>query len=517
MKTHTYYFKAFRISMLLSICSIGFTACNDFLEIKIQDSVTAETYYNTVDQMEKALVAAYAPLGNTGMYKQSLGVVLDLASDDAYTAEGRWQGYMNFNIANDNADLFDRGFKVAEGTEIIGGQGIYNSIYEGIMRSNLVLHHLPMSEAKDELRIEGEARFLRALYYHHIVHLWAEAAWVTDANFQENAHDFVPTTDIANQIAEDLQTIVDEDLLPWAGTDDQLSGRASMDAALALLARHWLYHQEPDKAKPLLEAVIANGYHQLIPVEDIWTVAGDNSTENLFEVQFSDEVGGHNPYFDDNKSAAEITMRNAYVGPKQTGAWQNIFPIANLVDEYETGDLRKTHFILSNGDTIPFEDGLSYKATNAFPYGILKGIKSGASAQATLGSGEFTENFPIIRYADVLLMYAETLIASNPSQAQDLIDQVRARAFGYATTADLRADNLGVSNYMAAEGLSLLEALKHERRMEFCFEGLRYFDLVRWGDCASNAILQEKGWSEAKTRYYPIPLEDLNYNDSFGN
>ncbi|GJM64317.1 RagB/SusD family nutrient uptake outer membrane protein [Persicobacter diffluens] len=504
--------KKYSLGIILSLTAFS---CNSFLDVEVIDTVSPDTYYKTTEQMEKAVVAAYSPLNNFGLYRQFYGVVSDIGTDDLTTLEGRFQGYMTYNIDNTDKVLFDRGFLVTNDTEMIGGGGIYNSLYEGIMRCNIVLEKLPASDATGKEQMEGEVRFLRALYYQHIVNLWSEGVLVTEENYGSQSHPFISTDEIVPFIEQDLKTIIEDKLLPWSDESGFATGRASMEATKALLARHYLYEKQVAKAEPLLREVINRGNYSLIPVDLIWTIEGDNSEEGIFEVQIDDSYGGGNIYFDDNKNSACVSIRNTFIGPTTTSAYQNIIPTKDLVQEFEEGDLRKKNFILSDGDSIPYAEGTVYKGSATYPYCVLKGIKSGAQANPVIGSGQQTENFPIIRYTDVLLMHAETVVDSDPQTAMEEINQVRARAFGYSSVQELTDNGKDVASYMTATGKSLMEVIKHERRVEFCFEGLRYFDLVRWGDAASNAIMLDKGWSPALAKHYPIPLEDINFNNSF--
>jgi hypothetical protein len=98
----------------------------------------------------------------------------------------------------------------------------------------------------------------------------------------------------------------------------------------------------------------------------------------------------------------------------------------------------------------------------------------------------------------------------------DYIDRVRVRAFGLESIQELRSAGLGIQQYASGKGISLFEAIKHERRVELCFEGHRYSDLTRWGDLSSNPIIIDRGWSAEKT-YYPLSREDIDLSSLFGN
>lgn len=492
-------------SFLVMILLAGAGCSEDFLEIPALDAVSSETYYQTEDQIRRALNGAYSPLGNRGMYGWWLSSIRDVLTDDAETLEQNIINHFFFNINNTDIRLFNR----------TNGDGLWNSLYMGILRSNLIIARTPDSKiasAQVKGQLIGEAKFLRALYYFHLVNFWNKGPLLLEDNF--NSFDLA-TSDadaIYAAIEKDLDDIIQGGLLPWTynGSEGQEPGRAAMGAAQSLRAKVHLYRGQYAQAAALFKQVIDQNVYQLIPLEQVFTLAGDNGPESVFEVQFNFRGAGFNPYFDDGVNAAESTLRNIMLHPNQAGAWENVFPAPAFVNTFEPGDRRKQYFIIQPGDTIPTTNLIYDPALNKGNFAIRKGVNSGY-ATWTPQNGVADENFPIIRYADVLLMYAESLIQSNGNleEAKNAIDQVRTRAFGYASIAELRAAGRGVDSYMQANGATLLQALKHERRVELCYEGHRYLDLLRWGDLPSNTVLVNRGWAPEKT-YYPIPQEDID-------
>jgi hypothetical protein len=301
--------------------------------------------------------------------------------------------------------------------------------------------------------------------------------------------------------------------ISYNGSVGQENGRVTKGAVLSLLGKSLLYQNRFDEAIPVFEEVFSNNAYNLIDVENIWTVAGDNSSESVFEVQFANANAGINPFFDDGVQAAEVTLRNQTIAPNQYNGWENAWPSQDLIDQYEPGDLRRENFIIIENEFFPNQAEAFNPADNLGFSAIRKGLNSGWSTGTPNGTGE--ENFPIIRYADVLLLYAESLIRGGGSTttAENLIDTVRARAFGMDINA-LRSANMGITDYASNNGISLFEALKQERRKELCFEGHRFLDLVRWDDAAANGVLLDRGYDNSK-RYYPLSREDLDLSELF--
>jgi len=482
------------------------TSCSkDFLEITPVDAILAENYYQTEDQIRKALNAAYSPLGNRGMYGWWLSPIREVLSDDVNSLE---QGIINhhfFNVTNTDRQLFNRK----------DGDGLWNSLFMGILRCNLVIIHAPTAtivNSANRAQMIGEAKFLRAMYYWHLVAFWNQGPLLLEEN--HNVTDIVTSdrNQLYSAIERDLIDIIDGEMVPWTydGSPGKELGRVTMGAVKSLLGKVYLYNERLAEAGQLFQDVIDRNVYGLLPIENVYTLAGDNGIESVFEVQFNYQGAGFNPFFDDGINASESTLRNQMLAPNQVGGWENLWPSKNLVDLYDSEDPRRSLFIIFPGDTIPGTQIAYDPARNKGNYAIRKGVNSGYSAWDPRG-GVADENFPLIRYADILLMRAECLIRlnSDTQQAQDLIDMVRARAYRSNSISELRSAGKGIAQVMSDRNIDLFEALKLERRLELSFEGHRYLDLMRWGEVAGNEILLSRGWAESKA-FYPIPQEDLD-------
>lgn len=299
-----------------------------------------------------------------------------------------------------------------------------------------------------------------------------------------------PIADVDAQIIKDLEFAAANLPLSWPA----YPGRATSGFANSILAKLYLTQGNWAKALEKAEVVINSGQYTLFnSYETLFKEQGDNCSEAIFEVQFlrQDAVNYANNYFESQ-------------GVRGTGAWDlgwgfNV-PTTNLVNAYETGDPRKNSTILFTGQ----DDGYG----NVVPMtgsGILywnKKAYSTPSYRTQQGSPKnFWFNVKIIRYADVILMAAEASYRlGNLTKAADYVNQIRLRA---------RGNNAGILPDVPADA-NLLNAIKHERRIELAMEGERFYDLVRWGDAST--VLGPLGY-QPKNAYYPIPQTAIDQSN----
>lgn len=301
-----------------------------------------------------------------------------------------------------------------------------------------------------------------------------------------------------NTVAEvDAQIISD---LEYAALHLPLSwpaypGRATKGFANSLLAKLYLYQGDWKKALAKSEEVINSGQYNLMSsYETLFTKAGNNSRETVFEVQFL--VVGRN-YYSNNYFESQ--------GVRGTGAWDlgwgfNV-PTTNLINAYEANDPRKAATILYSGQSdgigigsiLPASPPLDQLYWNKKAYTLPDERKDFGENK------NHWENVKIMRYADVLLIAAEAANEDgNSGLAATYLEQVRKRARG-ANNAILPIRSGGQS--------TMRTYIKQERRIEFAMEGERFYDLVRWGD--AGATLGGKGY-QTKHQYYPIPQIAIN-------
>ena len=333
--------------------------------------------------------------------------------------------------------------------------GIWTSLYEGINIANNVIAKVPdmvdMTEAEKNQAL-GELYFIRALDHFNLVNLFGDVPLKISPTVGTSALDVprAPREDVYQQIIDDL--LFAEQHLSASGP----KVRASKYAATALLSRVYLYHGDYALAAEKATSVIDNGGYTLPDYSEVFT---DGSAESIFEIDFTD--------LNRNRIAE-------YNFPKALNGRREVAPSADLLDAYETDDERYTA-------TIAFEGALAYP----IKYDDL-----------SIGA----DNVIVLRLAEMYLIRAEAQarLSEDITAIQDDINMVRARA--------------GLPDTGASDYNELLLAIEQERRIEFAFEGHRWFDLVRTGRAVDVLV----NVNSVNQTLFPIPLEEILTNKSPG-
>lgn len=480
--------------------SMGLFSCSDsYLDTESKTNLTDGSFYKTVADMEMALIGCYDGYqrttsdGGVAHY-----VTSELLSDNCFGGTGNTDGR-----AYQALDRFDI-------TQSPSDNNIFNqtwiSYYAGIFRCNTLLTKMEASDWSDQAatvnRIAGEARFIRALLYFDLVRLFERVPLLT-APTTDNVPQADPT-DTYKLIVEDLKFAaanIPADAYPKAKASEN-DGRVTCFAAKALLARVYLfytgYYAKDDlgvtKAEVLagLEDIVDSGEFDLLPTyKEMWPAAsyipnaddnkldksgyaGAGNVEVIFAEKFNN-TSDYNGMVDGNRWLVMLGMRNTNWSPYGKG-WGACTVNPKLVNAFAANDQRKTASIIdiakegieAKYDKKDQREYTGYSNKKYTPTALPDGTSD------TGGDNDFQisqdQDYIIIRYADVLLMAAE--LGSN--NAQNYYDQVRKRA-GLATKT------VSQTNIM------------EERRFEFAFEGLRYWDLLRQGlDVAASTIAQSQ-------------------------
>ncbi|MGQ1889550.1 RagB/SusD family nutrient uptake outer membrane protein [Thermophagus sp. OGC60D27] len=470
---------------------LGLVACGeDFLTKAPLDSINTGNFFETEDDAIYAINGAYQPLQWPKLYNMRMWTTDIMAGNSIVGAGGGDDGRETQDLANfvttaDNPGVLD----------------LYRGPSPGILRCNTVIKNVPGMEIDETLknRIVGEAKFLRAHYYFIMVRFFGDVPLILEP--QEPGDDLRPFRDdkalVYQQIIADLGDA--KKVLPTKSEySDADMGRATKGAAAGLLAKVYLSLGEWQNVVDLCEEVAALGYELNDNYADNFSVNTENSKESLFEVQY---VGGAGEDFWANENQA--SWLSTFTGPRNSGmvagGWGWNQPTQEFVDAYEDGDLRKDVTVLYDG--CPQFDGMEYDPSYSVTgYNLRKFLVSKSIADAYDNS---PLNFPVLRYADVLLMKAEALNElGRTTEAEAPLNEVRNRA--------------GLDD--VASGLSkeaFREIVLHERRMELAFEGQRWFDLIRvdngqWG----LQFLQSIGRVNATEKHLllPIPQKEIDAN-----
>jgi len=456
--------------------------CDSILNPEPVGQVVIDNVYQDVDGTISGLNAAYAPMASGGAYNRAIPELVDLASDDTWTYRSEDQ---------------PKRFATDESNSLV--QDLWDALFEGVARSNVVLAQVPGVEfpgdqASLKNAILGQARFLRALYYFHLVRFYGGVPLFTEpvSSPKEAAVSKAPTEEVYAQIEQDLTE--SSEMLPKKseldGSRGLEEGRATSGAANALLAKAYLTQEKwTDAARAAKEVIDSGEYDLFSSYGDNFQGKNENGPESVLEVQYSSAGGPtgarHNVLF----GPPELVRGN---GRQRLIATDNSrefdYPGDNplgIVQDFEEGDARK-EVAMSNYGLPDFFNPASEKPRF---YLVNKYFVGDAYSP-----GNSPVNYPVLRYAEVLLIRAEALNERGQStEAAALANQVRSRA------------GLGpVSEGSASDQETLRKAIWKERRVELSFESKRFFDLNRTGRLAERMAAQGIEIDSAKIVEHPI-------------
>lgn len=489
-----------RYSLLYgTIATVLMSGCSKFLDKEPLDAISSATYWQTEDDAINGINGAYQPLQWAKLYNMRMWTSDIWAGNSLTGAGGGTDGIETTQIAN-----------FITNTSNAAALDVWRGPSPGILRCNLVLANVPKMNIDANLknRILGEAHFLRGLYYFILVRLFGDVPLVTEpVDASSNLRPArTSKTIVYDTIVSDL--VQASTLLPnkssYSGSD---IGRASTGSALGLLAKVYLTLGDFQNTVKYCEAVMQLGYTLNADYSANFNPTTKNSNESLFEIQYSGAIK-YDFWSNENQSS----WTSVFMGPRNENfvagggyGWNQ--PTAEFASSYEVGDVRKDKTILYAG--CPDFDGNVYKASySGTGYNVRKFLLPSSISAAYNTSAE---NFPVLRYADVLLMYAEALNEiGRTSDAQALATDINTG--GPLNRVRLRA---GLPNVTGLSQADLREKIYHERRMELAFEGQRWFDLVRInsGKYALD-FLHSIGKTNATSKYLllPIPQQERDAN-----
>jgi hypothetical protein len=446
-----------KILYLLTGMAITMASCKkSFLTLEPESTATSISFYKTTADLSNAVTASYAPLQGGSMYQANFMVMMELRGDNIEDQNPGAEAGRQFNI--------DRFLAGADNTVFADS---YNILYNAIGRCNNALAHLDVvTDAGLKSQYEGELRFLRALHYFNLVRFWGNVPLVLQPTTTQEAQNIPrsPMEAVYAAIEDDLAKAAA--LLPATYPAADLS-RASAGAAKGLLSKVYLTEKKYQQAVTILKELIpvgSNPYkYSLLPnIADVFNVNNKLNAEVLFAVHYEKTIAnqGH---------GVAAYLNRPVIDP-------------NLLAAYETADTRR--------------DLLNVQVLDANTSPIKKYYDTFDPTNKTVGN-----DYIILRYADVLLMYAEALneLAYNGDANSDnfkYLNMVRSRAKASPFTPALL-------NSQEAFRTAVLK----ERRLELPFEFSRWFDLVRTGTAIQ--ALQNNGLTKITIQQfnylYPIP------------
>ena len=445
-----------KILVLASLATLLMTSCGDsFFDLEPASSVTIDKVYKTASDYNVAVIGCYAKLqSQVNFYTECCEYRSDNLSLGAPTAG-----------TQDRYDIDHFTEKPSNGILSSYWANFNNNIY----RCNLILDQIDGANFAENLKkqYKGEAMFIRALNYFNMYRIWGGVPATKHVVSAAEALKVARYSDeqMFDLIAGDLKEIVDNNYLPETYSSADM-GRATSGAAKALLGKVYLTFHKWTEAKDILSQLI--GKYQLVsPIAQVFNVDNKNNNEIIFAVHFNKEIEGEGHSYWYN-------LTNASDDTNQTSSLLNTFP---------TGDTRK--------------DLITYVQVEKNVRLMNKFYDTKSPTFKTVGNDQI-----LLRYADVLLMYAEALNeiqydASEGSLALKYLNAVRQRA--------------GISN-LTAKQLPTQEKFRKgilvERQREFPYEGQRWFDLVRMGFAKS--VMAENGVEIKDYQLlFPIPQQEI--------
>jgi len=480
MKNLKIIFNLFALLFVLS-CS------DDFVEVDSEDQ-NSETFFNTEEDYQLALVAAYDYLQSTAKFYQ----FAEIASDN--TLCGGESATDSFYVQ-----------QIDDMTHSAVGQGdgglrtMWQWMYEAVNRCNYIMEFQDNIDFSNKTSVIAQTRFLRAYYNFILVKWWGDVPMLVDKRIQfgdQFAIDRTPKEEVYALIEDDL--IFAAANLPYVQSQ---TGRVTKGAAQGMLGKVYLYQDKFDEAATVLEELINNGPHRLltsIEYPNMFERDFENNIESVFEVQYSDVDGGSYSCF----QCLEGNYSVYFNGPRGFVDSEGIFdsgysfnvPVQEVVDVFEPGDLRYEYSILDINQYIVDYPESSWSGDGYEQTGYFNRKYIARLGDLNIGDAALTnpDNYRALRFADVLLMAAEALNRGNISdtRAQDYLNQVRNRA---------------MLPSVSTTGSNLTNDIYKERRVELVGEGHRFFDLVRTGKAAQEI----DGFVSGKHELFPIPIEEI--------
>lgn len=489
-----------------------FTGCDKFLQENPTDFVAPSNYYRNEKEVLSALSGVYDILGKSATYGRYLFFEMDMSD----------QGY--FALSSNTQDIALYNYDIGD-TKLLN---TWSSLYDGINRANMLLENIDKAEMSDASKevYRGEALFLRAYYYFVLTSNWGAVPLRLQSTKTPGEVDMAPATlsEIYRQIIQDMETAADKvaDVASYPH-----AGRLSKSAVWGVLARVNLKmagaplkdETRYAEAKKWAGKVIALGFHRLNP--DYTQVFKNHSEkvydlkESIWEVEFSylsgsqyeeGSVGSINGI-----GTANTVIGYSYGAQKIMKPYYDLFKIGDERRDWNSNDYYY--------ETSPSINRIYYTGSAAAIYYNRCAAKWRREFEKSpvKSTNTSTINFPLLRYADVLLMYAEAdnaLPGQRSPEADQYVNEVRRRAYGKLkpaatdiTAADLPAD---------LDELDFQVAIQQERSMEMGFEGIRRHDLIRWGIFVQTmkGLLPYKASANASYQYGFRTAENITERDT---
>lgn len=477
-------------------------------------NITDKNYYQTETDAEGAVNAIYETVGigsvtaytgegnaNTpygGVFFNNFWIIQDLFADNALHDNWLYANYDNFSL--DETDGKDK--------------ELWYSIYRSINTANVAIERIPAidMDARKRNHLVGEARFWRGLLYGELVKMWGDVPLVQ--------HPTEGVDNLFDVVREDQLKVLDEALSDLRFASENLTdsyrtgyGRADATMAEAVFAKVSLIRaarsgsaDDWENVADYCEKVIVSGKYDLYDnYADNFKISNEHGIESVVSINYQNTADLWGSQFNVALLPSEILANSpgGNEGPSNANYW--IVPTENLYNSFAQGDTRRDVTIMS-GYTYSDGSEINFAESAKYPYYYCKYW----DREAEPGGLNSDQNYPYMRYSEVLLMYAEALNELNngpTAEAYDAINTVRDRAF--------QDGGSGLHDLSGLSYKQFRKAILDERRWELALEGSRWFDLVRLSENFTGDIKAAKpdAFVQDKHRLLPIPQYERLLND----
>lgn len=467
-----------RINVLLLIMVFAFIGCDDIIETKPKDFLSPDIYYSNKTELESGLTGVYAILREGALYGSHMIGRLGLDADQGYNRnsnDGNTVGDFNVSAADVKVEQF------------------WQTLYRGINRANMLLENIDKPKDltdKEREIIKGETLFLRAYFYFLLVTNYNDVPLILNTINTAHKGDLqvprTPAREVYNQIIADMEKA---EQLVQDITEFDHSSRITKSAVWGILSRvnlHMAGHPIQDKsryaeAKKWSLKVIEHPIHKLNPdftqvfinyAQDVYDIG-----ESIWEVDFYGngigtyaQLGGVVGIFNGIYNTVDLELGYTYSYISCTSYTYNV---------YDSDDLRRDWTVAPfNYSGKPARK--NYWGVNQLMNRNCAKFRREYETLTPKSTSKSPQNFPLLRYSDVLLMFAEADCEINEGptpEAYETIDMVRRRGKGLP----VNVPSPSVDIVQDLDKIGFIKEIQDERTRELAFESLRKGDLVRWG------------------------------------
>ena len=465
----------------------------DFLNRYPKDQPNPENFFVDASSAKKAITAIYNPwTRNSNMFQRDMTIILDAMTDDSY-----WRPSRSSSIQQERWDITSSHPAIA---------AYWQYAYQSVNAANFAIEGIPTSSntaftTDQQTPYIAEARFMRGFDYLFLVSLWGDVPLITHQlqNFDEFNQPRAPKEDVYKQIVDDFQYAVNN--LPES--QDGSKGSPTKATAAAYLAKAYLYEKDyinaEKSARDAINIAESTGYHLLDDYLSIWNENNEGNPELLFYISYVNNSEDYGQNMTIQRICRGLPPELKFIYGDGDG-WGYSLPQRSLYDAFESDDPRRGYTIFAPGDFFGIYNGSSPFTTT---YKYMDNSGTVVSKSVTYNPGDSVwydyrwsetgmnlhkmisnldgltnvrwcgQDIPLMRMSDLYLYLAEALAEEGNPEALEWVNKVRARP-------SVNEVPRAVGDGRQGDG-SLVEIVRHERRVEMAMEGERLFDLIRWG------------------------------------